>query len=373
MRGTGRSVSLLEPGDAGRPRADMRVLHVVQEMAPGGAEAMMLTLADGSRAAGDEVAVAAAPGPLAGEFPGPVFPLPMVRRRAWLVPKAASALRTAVRRWRPDLVQAYNPGMAVLAALATRRGARPRAFVVVHGLPEEDYERAARLLRWAGLPVLACGPGVAAGLEDAGCPVMQTITNGVSAPPRPVERAAFLRECRLPSGPSFLVCVGRLAPIKNQALAVVALAGVPDAVLAIVGEGAERRRLEDRVRWAGLGSRVVFTGYRSDARAIMGAADIVVLPSRSEGLPGVALEALAAGRPLVATAVRGNRELLDDGRTALLVAPDDPEAMAGAIRRILEDPALAERLGTEGRREAARYSVDAMVRRYLELYRRLAS
>jgi glycosyltransferase involved in cell wall biosynthesis len=342
-------------------------------MAPGGAEAIALTLANGSRAVGHEVAVAAAPGYLAEDFPGPVFPLPMLRRRAWLVPRAASALRTAVRRWRPDLVQAYNPGMAVVAALATRRGARPRALVVVHGLPEEDYARAARLLRWAGLPVLACGPGVAAGLEDAGCPVMQTITNGVSAPPRPVERAAFLREWHLPSGPRLLVCVGRLAPIKNQALAVAALAGVPDAVLAIVGDGAERRRLEDSAQRAGLGSRVVFTGYRSDARAIMGGADIVVLPSRSEGLPSVALEALAAGRPIVATAVRGNRELLADGTTALLVPPDDPEAMADAIRRILEDPALAERLGTEGRREAARYSVDTMIRRYLALYQQLAS
>jgi glycosyltransferase involved in cell wall biosynthesis len=168
-----------------------------------------------------------------------------------------------------------------------------------------------------------------------------------------------------------VVCVGRLAPPKNQGLAIEAVAGIPDSVLVLVGDGPDRRRLQDHA--AGAGGRVLFTGHRPDARAIMGAADVVVIPSRSEGLSNVALEALAAGRPIVATEVRGNRELLADGRTALLVPPDDPQAMSEAIRRILEDPALGERLGSEGRREAARYSVDAMIRRYLELYRRLAS
>jgi glycosyltransferase involved in cell wall biosynthesis len=341
-------------------------------MAPGGAEATVLTLANGSRAAGHEVAVAAAPGSLAEDFPGPVFPLPMLRRRAWLVPKAAGALRAALRRWRPHVVQAYNPGMAVVTAMATRRGSRPPAFVSVRGLPDEDYPRAARLLRWSGLPVLACGPGVAAGLEEAGCPVIGTITNGVSAQPPPVRRAAF-REWDAPTDARLLVCVGRLAPPKNQALAIEAVAGIPDAVLVVVGDGPDRRRLEDHAARAGLGSRVLFTGHRADARGVMGAADVVVIPSLSEGLSNVALEALAAGRPIVATAVRGNRELLADGRTALLVPADDVRAMAEAIRRILQDPSLAQRLGAEGRREAARYSVDAMIRRYLELYQRLAS
>jgi hypothetical protein len=366
-------VSLLHPGDPGRLRADIRVLHVVQEMAPGGAEATVLTLANGSRAAGHEVAVAAAPGSLAEDFPGPMFPLPMLRRRAWLVPKAAGALRAALRRWRPHVVQAYNPGMAMVTAMATRRGSRPPAFVSVRGLPDEDYPRAARLLRWSGLPVLACGPGVAAGLREAGCPIVGTITNGVSAPPPPVRRREFLAGWDAPTDARLVVCVGRLAPPKNQAPAIDAVAGIPDAILVLVGDGPDRRRLEDHAARAGLGSRVLFTGHRPDARAIMGVADVVVIPSRSEGLSNVALEALAAGRPIVATAVRGNRELLADGHTALLVPADDPQAMTEAIRRILEDPALAERLRAEGRRVAVGYSVDVMIRRYLELYQRLAA
>jgi glycosyltransferase involved in cell wall biosynthesis len=340
-------------------------------MAPGGAEATVLALANGSRAAGHEVAVAAAPGSLADDFPGPVFPLPMLRRRAWLVPKAAGALRAALRRWRPQVVQAYNPGMAAVTAMATRRGSRPPAFVSVRGLPNEDYARAARLLRWTGLPVLACGPGVAAGLQEAGCPIIGTITNGVSAPPPSVSRAAFLGERDVPPHARLVVCVGRLAPPKNQGLAIEAVAGIPDAVLVLVGDGPDRRRLQDHA--AGAGGRMLFTGHRPDARAIMGAADVVVIPSRSEGLSNVALEALAAGRPIVATEVRGNRELLADGRTALLVPPDDPQAMSEAIRRILADPSLAERLGAEGRRVAVGYSVDVMIRRYLELYQRLAA
>jgi glycosyltransferase involved in cell wall biosynthesis len=129
-----------------------------------------------------------------------------------------------------------------------------------------------------------------------------------------------------------------------------------------------RPELESQVRDLGLDDRVVLAGMRRDARAIVGAADVFVMSSRSEGLPLAALEALAAGTPVVAAAVRGVRELLDDGENALLVPPDDPQALAAAVRRVLDDRALAGRLVQAGRAVAARHSDEAMVQRYLALY-----
>lgn len=349
----------------------VRILHVVQEMGPGGAERILVAVAEAARRAGHEVAVAATPGLLAAKLEGALFPLPLLHRRRWRVPGAAWTLRRAVHRWRPDIVQAYNPGMGMVTALATRRGASPPAFVTVHGVPEEDYPRAARLLRWSGLPVVACGPGVTAGLQEAGCTVLRTIVNGVSPAPPPADREALAAQWGLGPVRSLLVCVGRLASPKNQALALQSLASIPDAMLVLIGDGPDRGRLAVEASRIGVAERVVFAGYREDARAIIGAADVVVIPSRSEGLPNAALEALAAGRPLVATAVRGLRELLTDEVDALLVPPDDPPALAAAIRRVVTEPGLGARLGRGGHRLAARYPVEAMVRGYLELYERL--
>jgi glycosyltransferase involved in cell wall biosynthesis len=166
-----------------------------------------------------------------------------------------------------------------------------------------------------------------------------------------------------------VVAVGRLVDQKNHELAIRAITRVPDATLAIVGDGPLRVELERLA--AELGAPVVFTGVRKDARALMGAADAVVMASRWEGLPLTALEALASGTPLVATSVRGLRELVTDGENALLV-PEDPEAVAAALQRVLDDPELAARLGEAGRRVEGAGSDRELVAAFLDLYARLA-
>ena len=157
-------------------------------------------------------------------------------------------------------------------------------------------------------------------------------------------------------------------PQKNHRLAVRALAQVPDTALVVLGEGPLRAELEETARAEGVAGRVVLAGVRPDARGIVGAADVVVFSSTWEGLPLAALEALAAGTPVVSTAVRGLRELLTDGRDALLVPPNDPAALADALRRVLGDPGLGARLGEGGRALAGAHSEETMVARYLELY-----
>jgi glycosyltransferase involved in cell wall biosynthesis len=344
----------------------MRILHTIHGLDVGGAEQVVVTLARAAADRGDTVAVAAREGDLGADLPHGTerFDLPLIERRARKMLAAVRPVDRALRQFKPDVVHAHNPAVGLATGLAALRGRRVPGIVSVHGVPDEDYEHAARALRYSGLPVIACGPGIADGLAEAGLAVHATVPNGVGPAPAPADRAALGVD-----GP-LLVTVGRLTAAKNQALAVRALADVPDATLLVVGDGPERRALEAAA--LPLDGRVVFTGTRRDARAITGAADVVVIPSESEGLPLAALEALAAGRPIVATAVRGLRDLLDDGRTALLVPPRDPEALAAAVRRVLDDPALARSLGEAALQEASRYTENGMVAAYLSLYAEVA-
>lgn len=351
----------------------MRILHAIQRLDTGGAERVLVQLAQGAKRAGHDIAVAAAPGALSRELDAPTYPLPLIERHSRRLPHAAVALDRSVRGERPDLVHFHNPGMAAVGAIVTLRGHRARGLVTVHGVPDDDYAAAARVLRIAGLPAVACGPGVAAGLAERGYEVQTTIVNGVRPPPPPADARVLREEWGVAPDEPLIVSVGRLVPQKNQALAIRALARMPRGALAILGDGPLLADLRRQAEADGISERVVFAGVRSDAPAVMGAADVVVLPSRWEGLPLVGLEALAAGTPLVATGVRGVRELLTDEVDALLVPPDDPTALAAALRRVLEDAGLRQRLLAGGRHLTASYGVDAMVDGYLRLYERLVS
>jgi glycosyltransferase involved in cell wall biosynthesis len=195
----------------------------------------------------------------------------------------------------------------------------------------------------------------------------------VSPAPSPAERGRLEREWSLSPDRSLVLAVGRLVPAKNYGLAIRALVDVPGATLAIVGEGALSDALKAQVEASGVADRVVFAGLRSDARALMGAADAVVVSSRAEGLPMVVLEALAAGTPLVATSVRGIKEVLADEENALLVAPDDATQLARALNRVLADRELASRLTAAGRNLAMHHSDQAMVATFLDAYARYAA
>ena len=345
----------------------MRILHVIQELGTGGAEQVLLSTYRGARAAGHDVFVAGAPGPLAAQLEAVPLPVPLVQRRPWRIPAAANAVRRAVRQTRPDLVHVHNPAMRPSRPVSPRP--RPCAGLVsVHGVPEEDWPGTVRLLRASGLPAVACGPGVAAALEQHGLSPLTTVVNAVGPAPAAADRSELEHE----PGTRLMLAVGRLAEQKNHALAIVALRQVPNATLAIAGEGPLRAQLERPATETGVADRVRFPRIRTDARALMGAADVVVMPSRWEGLPLSALEALASGTPLVATDVRGLRELVVDGRDALLV-PEDPDALAAALRRVLDDPELARRLGDAGRQVEGAGSDERLVAQYLELYERLAA
>jgi len=175
-----------------------------------------------------------------------------------------------------------------------------------------------------------------------------------------------------------LIQAGRLEPQKNLPGLIDAMALVrdaaPEAMLLIAGEGPQRTEIEARIRADGLADHVRLIGPRDDLPALFARCDLAVLASRWEGMPNAVIEAMAARRPVVVTAVDGCRELVDDGRTGLVVPPDNPDLLVHAILTIRDDPALGLELGTAARAEVEqRFAVDRMVDAYQNLYTDLLS
>jgi glycosyltransferase involved in cell wall biosynthesis len=162
----------------------------------------------------------------------------------------------------------------------------------------------------------------------------------------------LIASLRLDRSDKVLVYVGRLSPEKGVDVLLRALAGVatkfPHVKLVIVGDGQERGRLQAQAMTLGIGDRVIFTGYTEAPGAYLVAADVVVMPSRSEGTANALLEAMALGRPIVATGVGGTPELIESGRSGLLVPSESPQELGDAILTLLEDGGFAERLGRGG-------------------------
>ncbi len=157
-----------------------------------------------------------------------------------------------------------------------------------------------------------------------------------------------------------LLFVGRLVPRKEVAVLIEALARLRvrgrDVELEIVGDGPEREKLLSLARRTGFAPSITFRGMLDEAgvAGTLRNADLLVVPSSSEGLPAVIMEAMASGLPVVASEIDGIPELVRHGETGFLVPPRDPERLADAITRLLDDPAMARRMGDAGRRLVAR-------------------
>lgn len=165
-----------------------------------------------------------------------------------------------------------------------------------------------------------------------------------------------------PPGSRVLLAMGRLHPNKDFPTLLRALALLPgEAHLMLAGEGPERGALEALAGELGISGRVTFLGWRRDVGALLAAAEMLVVPSRIEPLGNVVLEGFSAARPVVATDADGPRELIEDGRTGLLVPIGDHQALAGAIAGLLEDGARAAAIGAAGRAAFEAHHAEAPV------------
>jgi glycosyltransferase involved in cell wall biosynthesis len=203
--------------------------------------------------------------------------------------------------------------------------------------------------------LIAVSEGVRHSYQRIGVPPerITTIANGVAPLRHRIGRDAARAALGLDPQQPVVLTVGRLTHMKGQCSLVDAVPGLlarfPDLAVVLLGNGPLREALEKQAAELGVGGAVRFPGHRPDARQLLAAADVFVLPSRHEGMPLVALEAMEAGLPVVATRVIGSEEVVEDGSTGALVRPADPAALEDAVGRLLADPDLRRRQGDAGR------------------------
>jgi glycosyltransferase involved in cell wall biosynthesis len=273
------------------------------------------------------------------------------------------------------------------AVVAARLAGVRRVVYVVNNVAEGyrwpprwyDYPLDRLAARWVTRFVTGSRPAADALRRVLRLPTDRVVTlhNGV-APRRPDETPEETRS-RLSLPPDALVVsvVAVLEPRKGHRVLVEAIARLQDLRLVAVveGEGPELEHLRTLARGLGVGDRVRFIGTESDVFNLLSVSDVVVLPSiGSEDFPNVPLEAMALGKPVIASRLAGVPEQVVDEETGLLVEPGDPEALAAALARLAADPGMREGMGAAGRARFEReFTADAAARRYEALYREITT
>jgi glycosyltransferase involved in cell wall biosynthesis len=357
-----------------------RILLLVTLAETGGAQTYVATLVPALVGRYDVTVAAHGSGPLrakAVEAGADFVALRHVRRPIsfWRDVRGLLELVILVRRLRPHIVHASSSKAGVLGRIAARVGGAPIriftvhgwAFTAVPGLRSVVFRWAERLVRPLTTVTVCVSEGErAAGIAARTCDETTTVVirNGIDAAARPVARQR--------THPPRIVAVGRLQAPKDPLSLVRALANLGGRQFhaLIVGDGPDRPAVEAELRRLDLTGAVDLAGEREDVAEILAASAVFVLSSRSEAFPMSVLEAMAAGLPVVAPRIGGLPELVVEGETGLLVRPGDPEELAAAISRLLDDPTLRERLGSAGRaRVATHFALDSFLDAHLELYR----
>lgn len=366
----------------------MRILFLTPSLGVGGAERLVVAESIALAARGHSVTVAFGAVDVQG---GPLDAAGVPRIKVSdqrlgirTVPSWTRAVRRLVREVRPDVVYAHS----VTAALVARAAApRTPLLVTVHGIADEAEPRAARLLRLVRARVSAVSEQTAAGLRRHGIDDVTVLPPGVDiaalqaavhSPARGNGSLDLDREQRLGKpdehveGHPRFVCVARQEPEKGVDVLVDAFPAVvaefPDAVLALVGGGTQMPANRAAADAGGARARIEFAGVLSNPAPAIAEADVVVLPSRREGLPVVVLEAFALERPVVASDVGGTPAVVRTGETGWLVPPEDPVALAAALVAAGRDLGEARARGARGAALVAeRYSIEALVDRVEEM------
>jgi glycosyltransferase involved in cell wall biosynthesis len=368
------------PDRAGNRRT-VRIGHVIWSLGLGGAEQVVIQLASESLRRGDEVSVFTlnAPGTFAAQAAAGGVRVISVAKRSRYDLTVLARLAGEFRRARLDVVHTHLWGAHVWGRLAAAL-ARVRVVVATeHNLDTwkpRGYFIVDRLLSRLTTHLVAVSGPVRDFYEQHGVGVgrWHVIRNGIAVAPQTLRRLGDAhRALGLADGDRVIGWVGRLVPAKapGDFLEAVSLAAtrVPRLRAVIVGDGPLRQEAEARARELGLQQRVVFAGLRTDVSDLLSGMEALVFSSEREGLSIAMLEGMAAGVPIVATRVGGTPELVEDGRTGLLVPAHAPAELADRIARVLEDAPLASALARGARDTiAARFSFDAMASAYEELY-----
>ncbi len=360
------------------------VLHAIETGGPGGAERMLVHLATGLGPDYRSEAALIRDRWLGATLRGRGVPVTMLRYTSHRFAVTLRDLVKLIRDRRVAVLHTHEFFMNTLGLMASWLTGVP-LVATVHG---RNYysDRARRRVMcrlvgtFAGRLVTVSEANKRFLAERVGIPPrrVEVIPNGVPVDGRASSaRLSALRES-LGLNQHHLVIgtVGSLYPVKGHRYLIDAAPSVlerfPQTVFLIVGQGGLREELEAHAARLGIAAHLRFLGHREDVHDLLSICDIFVLPSLSEGMPLALLEAMAAGLPAVATRVGGVTEVLDNGKTGLLVPPGDTRALANTIMTLLENPPLVKELGKAAREvAAARFSLAGMIRAYEAIYSEL--
>lgn len=323
----------------------------------------------------------------AAEHPFPVISLGAWKHGSFAPLNALRLVRGLLKLWTllrgVDIIVAFTPHSNLLGLPIAFLRRTPVRLGTHHGYIEGSSRLAqrlhGRLANSRACSKLVCVSEqvrtLAVEKEGVTPSKIRVIENGIpSLRVSPVDREDFRKSIGIGPRQKMLLVVGRLVVQKGHAVLLEAISKMRDteAVFVFVGEGPLGEQLAQRVRELKLEQRVLFLGARTDVSELLSAADIFVQPSLWEGLSIALLEALSAELPVVATRVEGVVDVVENEQSALLVAPNDPAALAGAIDHLLADEPLRKQIAKAGKQIAEKkYTIDAMCQSYVGLIKEL--
>jgi glycosyltransferase involved in cell wall biosynthesis len=361
----------------------LRIAQLIESDGPGGAEQVVADLAVDLQESGAQSVVflpARGEGWLARQLTGTGVLVEYFDLNTPISPACARSLAAAFRRHRIEVAHSHEFSMAVYGAWASWL-AGVHHLITMHGSRYYAGRLQRRLALRAAITssdrIVAVSRGLA---EDMSRDLfvrrsrIDMIRNGVRR--ARAHHTGLREELGLRPDDRLLIAVGNLYPVKGHQYLVDAVALLsdrhPTLHVAIAGRGDVETVLTTRALDLGVSGRIHLLGLRSDIPAVLAAADVFVLPSLSEGLPLALLEAMFAGRPIVASDVGEIATALDGGRAGKLVAPGNPVDLAAALDDLLSDLNGAREMGERARsRAVAEYDVSQMVGRYRSMYEQL--
>jgi L-malate glycosyltransferase len=372
------------------PDKQIRILHVIETLETGGAERVLASIVNGlpRDSFSSFVCCTKNTGSVAKDISNVAGPIIELHRNSGNSYKTACLMAAVLRKLRIDLVHGHNWSTFCETVLGGYIAGTKTIVNTIHGLqapsPVTARESAKRLVRTAAERVLAR-------LSNQICSVSNKVREDVlrSTSLSPNKVTVVYNGIDIPAGepvaspsadetgvrhPELVLCwAGRMAPVKHLSLLLEAVALINDRIpltLILVGDGPERTPLESKVKELRINNSVNFVGYSHEVNRWLRSADIFVMPSHYEGFSVALLEAMAAGLPVIATAVGGNPEIVLNGCTGILVPPNDPSSLAAAILDLHHHSDNRRKMGTAGRdRVSSEFSMDRMVSQYIRIYR----
>lgn len=354
----------------------IKVLHIVYSLQLGGAERVVTNYAlYHNRQVYEPVVVALTQGgPLEDDLNAAGVTTYILGKRLGFDPRVILKLARIMRDEGIEIVHVHTPlanNWGVPAALLS--GVRT-VIRTEHGLFRRErqyYFFVNAVLGLFNRQILACSNRAKdshVAMDPLSRRKYRTIYNGIDVAQyrNPGDTSKLRKELDLREGTPVVGIIGSLIPLKGHrtflGMAELISRGRPDIRFLIVGEGPLRDELESLAREHGLANNVIFTGVRRDIPELLSLMNVFVLSSYSEAHPLTILEAMAAGKPVVATDVGGNAESVVHGETGFIVSPDDSEKLFREVKRLIEDPALAARMGEKGYERVRReFTVEKMV------------